>query len=439
MKKHIDLECLLENAAGCGRYDDGDRNRIWDNAVASRKEAGRIKLKWLIPAAAAFTVLVTLCAAPQARAAMTGFFVRVFGAMDYLLMENNSRPENTAVAELVQSGIDADVKIVPGSLPENAWVSDLRMRIDEVLYDGQAITIKYTLKGTGLDGFDFRKPSAGNNTESYLGCETSLTMADGSSVSSGSPSSWSSSKSPVKAGNEEWKAVSQFGYSDMKLSGPIHVKFIVSLKNVTVSYGDTDSFDVSDSHAGFLEAYFNFDTDAGNASMHILKPTPVKHTLRGDVIATHWYYEKQEMKFFVVNRKTPIEGSTIEVVSVVQSPVETRMVMRFTPSEPLKEALLMDDAVSLLNIELMAGDEVVGLSSGASSNGKHCDYELVAPFIPEDVACLTAHVTFSYDTVFEGHKLELDEPVPYRIDSEHTSRIAECEVDGGTFDIGLTK
>jgi hypothetical protein len=417
MKKIIDLDSMLANASAEERFDDGNGDRIWDGAAARRKKAGRDKLRWLIPAAAAFTVLVSLCAVPQARAAMVETFRHLFGIMDYLNMDEGTRPDNTALESLALKDVPFETTIAEAQGGVNTgWISKLKVHIDEVLYDGLYIYVKYTVDGREVDGFcDYNA----NSFRTWR--EKKFILSDSNGViACDAWDIYSQHAQPETDG--VCTTTVRLSQANMRLSGDINVDLVLSFENETKRESTESVEPIGQSPAGTITLSFQFNADTGNSSTQSIAIAGKKHELHGSVIVADFASNTGGGDNTFVNIEKSLEGCSLSVASIVWSPAETNIVIQCEQSNPLSEGYIDPGS---LELELLAGGKVVGrnIDGYAVSDGTAppyvFTYVLSVPFLSDDVKRLTVRVKILRCTADGIAEYEF---IPY-----------------GTFDIDLAK
>lgn len=439
MDKRMDLNCVLDKAKHSMDFNDGSMDRIWRNAENAKRKRTP-KLAWMVPAAAALTVLLSVAVIPQARAAMLGIFERMIGVMDYMNMDQSARPENTELQNLLIGNmpVDMTVAVAPGSV-DNGWVKDVKVHVDEVLYDGQNIYVKYTVDGRGIAGFR-NDSSLTDSIGKYVTVRAkSFTLSDAHGVIPND--SWIITAKPEKSDD---KAIStttvKLSQTDMKLSGDIKVELVLSCDN---EIGAVDSQGlVGQNPAGKLTLSFEFNAGAGNASTKSLAVAGEKHDLYGSVVVSEENEDADPACVTVVNRKASLEGCSMTVVSAVRSPAETTITVCFEPSAEFYSIF----AYTELGFDLLDGDMVVGRDtdgySGPSDKPYVFNFVLTAPFLPDSVKKLTVRTHYEYYGSIGGKSLETGAMVKIPKQSGGGYGISDAkavtaELPGGTFDITL--
>lgn len=420
MKGSMDLNGLLETAGDDMNCADGSRSRIWENAVKLGKRR-RSPLRWMIPAAAACTVLISLCAIPQARAAVLGFFGRLFDVMDYMNMDETARPENTAVAALIQDNVPVAVSIYESPGDGNEWVKNLKMHISEALCDRQCIVLKITIECPGINDFCIFRVSTDekNIAENYKTCsiEGISVLSDNSSLHQLSYAS-----TMVKVQDGVWTYTAKFNSGEFDFSGITKFNIPMRFSNIAETLDTNGQIKRDSSYAGRADLNFSLDATAGAKSSRTIGGLGEKHYLHGNGILTIINNDT------LTNKIVSFDDCSLTVTSVVQTPVETRVAIQFSGPGNI-------NLFGGLNMELLDGDKVVGSLTGGYGTDSIVVYDLIAPFLSSDVKTLTVRVRNQYYVECNGEKLQIGQPVT--VNGE--CKMDEQEIIGGTFDIDLTK
>lgn len=425
MKKRIDLNLLFENMGNDMDFGDGDAARIWD-AASSRKKPRRPKRVWLIPAAAAATVLISLLAVPQARAEMLTIIGNLFDIMDYLNTDADSRPDNTAVADLIQRDVPAVVTVTQAQGEANAWVNSLKLHIDEAVCDGHSVVMKLKIECPEIGDLDlYMAPAGKNETVNYKCCEIL-----GIKVLSGrQPSQLSTDYWIEKERDGVWTGTLKFNSDQFDFNGTERFSIPISLSNKTATMDADGQVKESSSPAGKADLTFSLDASAGAMSARTIGGLGGEHALSGNAILTRIDFGSASNTF--TNETVSFDGCRLSILSVVQTPVETSVKVQVSAPRFIQEN-------QGFTIELLDGDRVVGRTASSYGGDGVMIYRVTAPFVPSDVKKLTVHVKLSYFTECGGRKINPDQPVTVP-DSDTGYHVREQDIDGGTIEIDMTR
>lgn len=445
MSKRIELSAALAEAGHAMDFSDGDRQRIW-NGAASRSRRRRPKLALLIPITAACIVLVSVLSIEPARAAVFDFLGRMFDIMDYMGMDKDRRPENTTVSGLLIDSIQADVTIqeYPDPDGENTWVNSLKPHIDEFLYDGQSICVKYTVEGSGLNGLTNIEPfTEANKTRKSKKLDTmNITLHGGKDAVKTPCTTYCDSNTNydngIVQGVARFSGEKNDGYD---LNGIIDVELILDCNVLTETQDMNGEIEMDINTVGTITFRFSFDATAGKNSAQNMTLPSDKHYFRGDVIAMEQTLTLDKRTVCYTNRKLSLEGCSLSVASASQTPAETKVVFHFEPSQAVKEFKFENNLrETFLRIELLVGDSVVG----TGENFEYSDlplYNMVisAPLLSQDVKRLKVRVQFFYISELFGQTTEVDKSITHPVDLEGFGpyQFSYMDVEGGEFFIDL--
>ncbi len=421
MDQDMKLDQALRQAGEKMEFRDGSAARVW--VRATRTEPKRVQpARWLVPMAAALTVIVTLAAVPEARAAVGSLLGRLFSVSDYMAQDTANRPENSAVAGLVQPGSSADP--AAKSLDGNEWIGDVKVKILETLYDGEYVYVKYTVDSSGVEhmmgGYDALTP--GQNVGYKQFRAGSVTLPDQSTLQL------------LQGGEQDmgggtWMDVAKYEAGTLRdHSGKINLVFTVQFSSIVDGAGAC-------APAGDLTLPFTLDLDAGNSSVAQVAANDAKeHLLGGSVIVTD--ETEENGKPVLTNRQLDLSGSKLIVESVVTKPTETGVTLRLVPNEALAAMKPFSPKQFFLSAVLMDGSQVVGeyVTANRESDGSY-RIELAAPLLSKDVKTLTLKASFLRVGKLNGQEMAIDQPFALGDSWENDS--VPQEIEGGTFEIKL--
>lgn len=434
MDSKMNVHQMLEKAGDLISFEDGDKNHIWHRSGIKGR---RIKspMRWLVPVAAALTVLVTVAAVPQARAAVLDFIGKTFNVMEYLSTDQPARPEASDMAELIQTDIPAKITVLAHQ--DGQWVKNLKVHIDEALYDGEFVYIKYIVDSNGEKDFmgGFATPSAGQSIKYKEFLPGDVDLPDKSKL-------YQMIYGQRPLGNGLWMDVAKYGAGDLVgKTGKVELTFTINFNNmVETATGGNGS------PAGEIWLQFMLDLDAGRKSAAQIDVTGQTHALSGEAVVTDEHTNAkmsgEEGTQTFTNKKISLSGCSLVVDSMLYKPTEiSARVHLVTPKEL---SLLLDPLtfVRSINIVLKDGDEIIGRSDTVTPDGNGGAYiNISGQMILRELKEITFFTSIQYKSSINGAPLEINKIItgPFYNDSPYDPIFEEAAIEGGTFTINLTK